>query len=211
MLDVRRIFLLSPANAAGKRSRMVTNERAMFDLAVALRTSGAQLGDLYSFMSGLYFRGKLTYAKRFANPPEELPGVLVITPCRGLLAPDTILSVEQLREIGGVPIDAADPRYREPLQRDAQSIGKAAGPECQFVLLGSVATAKYVEPLLELYGDRLLFPGDFVGRGDMSRGGLLLRCAESGEELPYIRVADAVLHGRRPPKLPKLPPRAGCA
>ena len=79
---------------------------------------------------------------------------------------------------------------------------KSAG--CDFVLLGSVATEKYVEPLLKVFGDRLLFPSDFVGRGDMSRGGLMLRCARSGAELPYVPLLGAAVHGKRPPKLPKL-------
>jgi hypothetical protein len=70
------------------------------------------------------------------------------------------------------------------------------------VLLGSIATGKYTSALLEVFGRRLLFPAAFVGRGDMSRGGLLLRAARSGEELSYIPVAGATLHGPRPPKLP---------
>jgi len=69
------------------------------------------------------------------------------------------------------------------------------------VLLGSVASEKYTGPLLEVFGERLLFPTDFVGRGDMSRGGLMLRCARSGIELPYIPVRGALRHGARPPRL----------
>jgi hypothetical protein len=64
-----------------------------------------------------------------------------------------------------------------------------------------VATGKYVDVLLEVMGERLLFPVDFVGRGDMSRGGLLLRAAEQGRELHYEPVAGAVRRGRRPPRL----------
>ncbi|MBV9081410.1 MAG: hypothetical protein JOZ62_01940, partial [Acidobacteriaceae bacterium] len=74
-------------------------------------------------------------------------------------------------------------------------------PACSYVLLGSVASAKYTEPLLKVFGERLVFPIDFVGRGDMSRGGLMLRCARSGTELPYVPVHGAVLHGARPPRL----------
>ena len=51
------------------------------------------------------------------------------------------------------------------------------------------------------FGDRLRFPVDFVGRGDMSRGGLMLRCAVDRRELPYIAVAGAIVNGKRPPKL----------
>jgi hypothetical protein len=71
-------------------------------------------------------------------------------------------------------------------------------------LLGSIATAKYVEPLLGIFEERLLFPSAFVGRGDMSRGGLMLRSARDGVELSYEPVGSAILHGKRPPKLPKL-------
>ena len=74
-------------------------------------------------------------------------------------------------------------------------------PETGVVLLGSIATGKYVDILLHHFGKRLLFPGDFVGRGDMSRGGLLLRCAKDRQELPYVAVAGAVVKGKRPPKL----------
>ena len=72
------------------------------------------------------------------------------------------------------------------------------------VLLGSIATGKYVDPLLAVLGERLLFPADFVGRGDMSRGGLLLRCARAGTELAYVGVRDAVRRGPRPPRLAPL-------
>src|SRR5262249_32645808 len=74
------------------------------------------------------------------------------------------------------------------------------------VLLGSIASDKYVELLLEILGQRLLFPVDFVGRGDMSRGGLMLRAARSGTELPYGPVQGAVRRGPRPPRLPRVAP-----
>ena len=182
---------------------MVLNERARFDLAVELRESGARLGDIYAFVSGLYFRGKLAYAAAFAAPPDGLPAAFVITPGRGLLPPDTPVTIEELREIAGVPIELDNPRYREPLERDARILDAAAGPGCDYVLLGSMATPKYVEPLERVFGERLLFPAEFVGRGDMSRGGLMLRCARLGVELSYVPVRTAVRHGPRPPKLPK--------
>ena len=72
------------------------------------------------------------------------------------------------------------------------------------VLLGSIATGKYVDALLDALGPRLLFPTDFVGRGDMSRGGLLLRSAREGRELDYIPVAGALRRGKRPPKLDRV-------
>lgn len=199
-----RVFLLSPANAGGARAQMVLNNRAEFDLAQRLRTSGAPLGDIFQFVSGLYFRGKLAYSRAFAAPPDGAPGAVVITAGAGLLEPGTTVTIDRLRELAGVPIDAADPRYRLPLERDAEALRAMAGPDCDIVLLGSVASAKYVEPLLRIFGQRLLFPIEFVGRGDMSRGGLMLRCARAGEELAYVPVTGAVVHGKRPPKLPRI-------
>ncbi len=203
---MHRIFLLSPANAGGERAKLVLNDRAQFDLAVKLRGAGAEIGDVFSFVSGLYFRGKLAYARAFARPPEGRPGSLIITQGAGLVAPETIVSLNHLRDIAGVPIDAGEPRYRQPLERDARQIADAAGPDCEFVLLGSIATGKYAEPLLGVFGDRLLFPAEFIGRGDMSLGGLMLRCAQMGEELNYIRLAGAARRGARPPKLPRWRP-----
>jgi hypothetical protein len=69
------------------------------------------------------------------------------------------------------------------------------------VLLGSIASGKYADVLLGVFGERLLFPSAFVGRGDMSRGGLMLRCTDSGQELDYVPVATSVRHGERPPRL----------
>jgi hypothetical protein len=183
---------------------MVLNDAAKFDLAVRLKSEGAPLGEIYSFVSGLYFRGKLTYAQRFAAPPPGVAGSLVITSCLGLVPPEQKLTASELRAMSGVPIDAAEARYREPLERHARSIGEQAGAECEVVLLGSVATVKYLEPLSAVFGDRLLFPAEFAGRGDMSRGGLMLRAAKAGEELTYIPVGTATRHGQKPPRLPKL-------
>lgn len=200
-----RIFLLSPANAGGTRAQMVLKETADFDLAVRLRTAGASIGEVYAFVSGLYFRGKLAYARAFAAPPPGLPGSYVIAPGRGLVPPDTRITIADLREIANVPIDLAEPRYREPLERDVRILHEASGAGCEFLLLGSVATPKYVEPLVNVLGDRLVFPAEFAGRGDMSRGGLMLRCAGAGAELTYRSVSGGARRGRRPPKLPKLP------
>jgi len=182
---------------------MILSERAQFDLALELRRGSASLGEVYSFLSGLYFRGKLAYAQAFAAPPAGLPGALVITPGRGLLPPELPIRIEELRQIATVPIEAGNSRYLEPLERDARRIDELAGPECDYVLLGSLATVKYVEPLLDVFGERLFFPSEFVGRGDMSRGGLMLRSAHATLELKYIRADSALRHGPRPPKLPK--------
>lgn len=202
---VHRVFLLSPANAGGLRARMIMSENARFTLACRLRDEGLPLGELFSFISGLYFRGKLTYAQKFASPPPGLPGVFVITAGRGLVAPELVVTQEQLREIATVPVEASDLRYRQPLERDAEELLQNVGNRCEVVLLGSIATAKYIEPLLGIFNQRLLFPSAFVGRGDMSRGGLMLRAAREGVELAYEPVYSAIRHGKRPPKLPKLP------
>jgi len=200
-----RIFLLSPANAAGVRARMVLNESATFELAVRLRSAGVEIGELFSFISGLYFRGKLAYASAFAAPPQGVGGAYVITAAGGLLPPHTPVTLASIRQLAGVDIDPADDRYRLPLERDARALAANAGPECEIVLLGSIAEAKYVQPLAAIFGDRLTFPAEFVGRGDMSRGGLMLRCATAGTELAYIPAQGATRRGKRPPKLPKLP------
>ncbi|MFL5360648.1 MAG: hypothetical protein ACJ78W_19635 [Myxococcales bacterium] len=201
-----RVFLLSPANASGERMQMLLRPGAEFDLAQRVRAGAASLGEAFAFTSGLYFRGKLAYATAFARPPEGVPGVLVIAPGAGLVPAETQVRTEQLVQLGKVPVDEADPRFREPLL-EASKLLKSALPDGEIVLLGSVASAKYVDPLLSVFGQRLLFPPTFVGRGDMSRGGLLLRCVRNGEELPYVPVDGAVRHGPRPPRLPRLPRR----
>ncbi len=201
----RRIFLLSPANAAGIRARIVASENASFELATRLRSEGAPLGEVFSFISGLYFRGKLAYAQRFAEARNGIPGAFVITASGGLIPPETLITSKELAALSAASISATERRYREPLERDARAICEKAGPKCEVVLLGSIATPKYVEPLMEIFGERLLFPIEFVGRGDMSRGGLMLRSARSGEQLTYVPVASAVRHGPKPPKLPRLP------
>ena len=198
----KRVFLLSPAYAGGQRARMIMSERAQFELARRLRSeSRPTLGEVFAFLSGLYFRGKLAYANAFAPPRGGKSTVLVITPTRGLVPAAAPIGLADLQEFAEVDIDATDPRYREPLERDVRQLAKKLSPKGEVVLLGSVATGKYVDVLLEHFGPRLRFPADFVGRGDMSRGGLLLRCAVDGNELSYISVAGAVRKGKRPPKL----------
>ena len=198
---MRRVFLLSPASTSGQRSKLLFNEKAEFDLAVALRTGGASVGETFSFLSGLYFRGKLAYARAFAQTPVKVPSVLVITPDRGLVSPDLRITIKDLEAFSTSPVDVSNPKYREPFERDARAIDAALESKCEVVLLGSIATGKYCDILLDVFGERLVFPEDFVGRGDMSRGGLLLRCVDTHTELKYIPVSGAVRKGQRPPKL----------
>jgi len=197
-----RIFLLSPAYAGGERARMILRDQAQFPLARKLRAkSGAPIADVFTFLSGLYFRGKIAYANAFAHPVRGMPGVLVITPTRGLIDARTRICLDDLREFAEVDIHEQDPRYRMPIERDACLLATKLPASSEVVLLGSIATGKYVDVLLANFGERLRFPADFVGRGDMSRGGLMLRCAADRRELSYIPVAGAVVNGKRPPKL----------
>lgn len=178
---------------------MLLSERAQFALARRLRASETvSLGEVFAFLSGLYFRGKLAYANTFATDHAR---VLVITPTRGLVPATASVTLADLREFAEVDIAEDDPRYRQPLERDLRRLVRRLPPECDVVLLGSIATGKYVDVMLEILQERLRFPADFVGRGDMSRGGLLLRSAVDRAELPYIPVAGAVRKGKRPPKL----------
>lgn len=185
---------------------MLMSPRAQFDLAVRLRRGGATLGEVFSFLSGLYFRGKLAYALAFGNPPDPAApltgsGSLVITTNSGLRSLDTRVTLRGLQAFAQGNISVASRSYTTALKRSARAVLEEIGSDCEVVLLGSIATPKYVDVLLSVFDGRLSFPADFVGRGDMSRGGLMLRCARAGEELRYIPVKGAVRHGVRPPKL----------
>jgi hypothetical protein len=202
----RRVFILSPARCDGERAQLMLSPRAGFPLARRLREpAGAPLGDVMAFLSGLYFRGKLAYAEAFARPPARTAGVLVITSDAGLLPPSTPLTADALRRAAEVDIDAANPRYRQPLEASAAALASRLTARDEVVLLGSIASPKYVDVLTAIFGPRLLFPLEFVGRGDMSRGGLLLRCVRAGLELTYGPVIGAVRTGVRPPRLAPLP------
>jgi hypothetical protein len=202
----RRVFVLSPARSDGERAEMLLSPRAMFPLARRLREpDGAPLGEVMSFLSGLYFRGKLTYAEAFARPPAGVDGVLVITADTGLAPPGRPVTAAGLRRTARVDIDAANFRYRRPLETTARTLAERLAPADEVVLLGSIASAKYVDVLGAIFGGRLLFPLDFVGRGDMSRGGLLLRSVRTETELAYGPVLGAVRSGPRPPRLTPIP------
>ena len=197
-----QVFILSPASCSGQRATLLFNERAQFFLARQLRASGATLGEVFSFLSGLYFRGKLTYARAFGRGPRGATCIWTITAGRGLVDPETVVRLEDLHAFAAVPIDAKDPRYREALVRDAAALAAKLPAGGQAVLLGSIASDKYVEILQAAFGERLVFPQAFVGRGDMSRGGLLLRAVDEGHELTYVPVMGSVRRGVRPGKLP---------
>jgi len=191
-----RVFILSPANCNGLRARWVLKKRSRSELAMRLRSAGVSLGEVFTYLSALYFRGKLAYARRFAQPPDPTDsvtagGVLVITPNAGLRSADTPITIASLQAFASVSIDLANPAYRRPLEQGALALREAIGPDCEVVLLGSIATGKYLDILNQALGDQLRVPAEFVGLGDMSRGALLLRCVKEQRELNYISVAVA--------------------
>ena len=197
-MAARRVFLLSPANCGGERAQLLFAPNANFDLARRLRTrGGAPLGVVMSVVSGLYVRGKLTYAARFGVP-------LVITPHAGLRPPDEPVTLARLRAAARVDIHHENQRYLRPLLASARAVASVLKSDDGVTLLGSIASEKYVAALLQIFGGRLTFPKAFVGRGDMSRGGLLLRSVRFDVELEYVPVMGAVRHGPRPPRLAPL-------
>jgi len=187
-----RVYLLSPAHAGGKRAAMLLNCNAKFEMAQRLRTTGVPIGEMYSFMSPLYFRGKLAYAMTFANAPSGSPASLVITPTRGLVRPETIVKLGDVSELQNERLVAENPRYRDALERDLRRLSEVIGRSVHVVLLGSIATRKYIPLLAEILGDRLIVPHKFIGLGNMSRGALLLQCSRDGCELEYISASQAL-------------------
>src|SRR5438128_2138968 len=118
----KSLFILSPASCSGQRAKLLFNQRAEFFLAKQLRSEeGATLGEAFSFLSGLYFRGKLTYARAFARN-DLANSISIITTNRGLVSPETIVRLSDLEEFAKVPIDVNEPRYLEPLARDAAEL-----------------------------------------------------------------------------------------
>ena len=200
-MSAERVFLLSPARLAGERAALLTSPRAGFELARRFQAGAAPIGELMSFVSGLYFRGKLAYARAFARPPPGVAGAFAIVPGVGLIDVDHPVTPAQLAALAAIPVDAREPRFTGPLTTAATALSDLLGPDGDAVLLGSVATDKYVETLLACLGDRLGFPPAFVGRGDMSRGALLLRAARAGVELEVAPLAGAIRRGRRAPRV----------
>jgi hypothetical protein len=188
-----RIFLISPANLSGTRAQRLIAGRSKSELARRLNVTGVPLEEVFSAMSTLYFRGKLDYARKFSNPPTGLPAVLIITPSRGLMLPNSKVTLADMVEISVVRALHTNPHFRDPLERDARLLSERLGSVGDVVLLGSIATLKYIDPLIAVFGSRLVFPREFLGRGNMSRGSLLFRCCRENRELRYSPVAD-VLH-----------------
>ena len=196
------IFLLSPAHCGGRRAGYLLRPGSTLTLAQRLEAGSLSLGEAFTFMSGLYFRGKMAYATAFGRRHTGGPATYVITPTRGLQPPDLPITRAVVEEFASVDVADDEPRYVEPLVADARALAAGLPERAQVVLLGSVATSKYVEVLAGALGAGLLFPSAFIGRGDMSRGALMLRSAASGVELEYIAAATAATRrGPRPPRL----------
>lgn len=199
----KRVFLLSPASTAGRRARILLSPSARFALALQVRApQGERIGEVFSFLSGLYFRGKLAYARRFAQPGTA---IRIITSDRGLVAPDIRVTLDDLTAMSHGAIDPEQAGYRLPLERDLEALVRGVARGAEVVLLGSIATEKYVGILQSVLGERLVFPEAFVGRGDMSRGGLLLRAVREGQELAYQSLLGAIRRGKRPARLTPVP------
>jgi len=185
--DAATIFLLSPANLSGRRGEMLLNPDAKFELARRLRSAeGAPIGELFSFVSGLYFRGKVSYARAFGRAPENAPSSFVMTAGGGLCRLDEAVTLQRLKGWQNVTVSADNPHFTAPLLRHASELLAAYEDRARFVLLGSVASRKYVQPLREVFGESLLYPEAFAGLGDMSRGTMMLRAASEGRELTYV-------------------------
>lgn len=201
-----KLFLLSPANVSGLRAKQLMSPRAKFDLARQYQSeAGVAIGEAFAFMSSLYFRGKLAYARAFAVPSPIIggEGIFVITSGFGLVPPDWRLTEERVKRMKKIDVDASKRSYTKPLKEHATLIERVLEPDAQVVLLGSVATGKYVDVLQPIFKERLRFPKHFAGLGDMARGGLMLRAARAGKELEYTTL-DAPRH-RQPGTSGKMP------
>ena len=199
-----RIFLLSPATAHGPKASTLVEDPPRTPAARRLQTPGGMtLGALFTHLSGLYFTGKLAYARQFANPPSTLAvrGVHVVTFTHGLLDPDTAVDLDMLRRFRAAGATEFDTVSRVALEASARSLAEVLGEvRCDVVLLGSVHSTKYTEILEPIFGERLRVPRDLVRRGHLQRGGLLLECVEARRELDYIALDDvrAMLADARP-------------
>ena len=207
---MNRVFVLPPANCTSLRARQLMSKNSASALSMWLRGAGAPLEEVFTYLSALYFRGKVAYARAFAEPPSGCPGIFVITPTKGLVAHDTLIQLPRLTGFSRIPINARNDTYRAALQRSARKLAGELRANCDLVLLGSVATGKYLDILTPIFGSRLRIPAEFVGLGDMSRGGLLLRCVREHRQLNYIDAAAFSTSGSQPnlcnqPIIAKLP------
>lgn len=196
------VFLLSPADTSGLRAKQLTSPGATFEAARLYRSEeGVPIALAFAFMSALYFRGKIAYALHFT----EIENIRVIAPGFGLVPPDWRITAERMKTMRKTPVDVRKRSYRTPLERDALALAEQIDDDAQVVLLGSVASGKYVDILWPICGARLRFPAAFAGLGDMARGGLMLRAVRANRELAYTTL-DAPRHrtGGGSGKMPSL-------
>jgi hypothetical protein len=191
----QRVFILSPATAHGPRAQLLRNADSGSAFARRVREEGAPLGEVFSFLSGLYFRGKLEYARAFARSPRDVEAVHVITMTDGLLSPDMRISTRDLERFALCPEGART--AAEALARSARTLVDRVNADTEIVLLGSVSTGKYTDILAPIFGERLFFPRDILHIGQLARGALFLRHAREGRELDYLPVAEIIRAGRR--------------
>ena len=114
-IKAERIFLLSPANIGGIRGSGLMSGLMRSDLATRLQTKGAPLGEIFSFVSGLYFRGKLAYSQKFAKVTDGVRPVYVITASAGLIPYETVVTLDRLLEICRVAKERLNPNSRRIL------------------------------------------------------------------------------------------------
>jgi hypothetical protein len=174
------IFLLSPARTTGERGKQLARPGAAFPLARQLQAGEARpLGEIFSFVSGLYFRGKLSYARRFGKKEA----IWVITSNQGLLAADHPITLAEFQSFAEVEIDVKNESYRRPLEIDLVALARRR--HARFIFLGSLASSKYAAIIGPILGRQTYSPLAFSGLGDMARGALLLRQVKAGQELDY--------------------------
>jgi len=180
---MRNVFLLSPASLTGIRAKQLISPRANFEAAQLYRSpQGVPIAVAFTFMSALYFRGKIAYANTFAGGED----IHVIAPGFGFVPPNWAITPERMKILQRTEVDPRKRNYRQPLERDARALAAKTDADTQVILLGSVASGKYVDILLPIFRERLKFPAAFAGLGDMSRGGLMLRAARAKLELEYV-------------------------
>jgi hypothetical protein len=197
-----RVFILSPARSDGVRAGYLANPKTSIAMGLELQANIKQpIGKVFTFLSGLYFRGKVAYAERFSASAglaaSPSVGAWVITSNQGLLPLHAPIGLDDLQSFSRTPIALGEPRYEEPLRRDLARLISDDNSATEYVLLGSVSTDKYTEALVSILGERVLFPVEFLGRGDMSRGALMLRQSRVGEELEYAPLAGILKPRKR--------------
>jgi hypothetical protein len=177
-----RVFLLSPANASGTRAKQLMSPRAQFPTAQRFRAGEVMIAEAFAFMSALYFRGKIAYALHFGGVENSY----IIAPGFGLVPPTWTLDEARMKKMSQTDVDVKNRTYVKTLRDTATKLAETIENDTDVVLLGSVASGKYVDVLLPIFGERLRFPHAFAGLGDMSRGGLMLRAVRADRELEYV-------------------------